>query len=404
MKYSILYMLFEGLSKGGSQLILLYVAYSLPSTTYLIFMLLISLETFLPILYVSNYNEVLYTIKDRYSQSNIYSTILTITFLSCILFLFIILLTKSYLYQYFEYEILLTYLAIPINVFFFIFFKFLSLYQQLDGDHGKAIYFKSMPFFFSFLGALAGVLSLDDPVVGFFVGKTIGYFFAFLYLQLKQNLFFVDFRIDGTFLKEYLNRSKFLVSITLFGWLGSYGLLNIGKIVSTHEKVVEYGYMINLFSIFLMLANGINQVYSPKVKQLYSDNRGAAYSFSKKILLVYFFIAVCAYFTYQLILYINNDLNILDTKSLDIFTVMPYAILVFWIGSFKYISDVYIYITDTYKKFTKSLFVIEIFSLSLAIYLLNGYNVSLLNAYLVIIIARSSFTFMYTKKLLRRLQ
>ena len=171
--------------------------------------------------------------------------------------------------------------------------------------------------------------------------------------------------------------------------------------LSTHEKVVEYGYMINLFGIFLMVANGINQVYSPKVRQLYSDNKDEAFSFSKKILVVYFFIAVLAYLAYQSILYINNDLNILDAKSLDIFTVMPYAIFVFWIGSFKYISDVYIYITDAYKKFATSLFVVEIFSLSLAIYLLKEYNVSLLNAYLVIVIARSSFTFMYTKTLLR---
>lgn len=401
MKYSILYMLFEGLSKGGSQLILLYVAYSLPSTTYLIFMLLISFETFLPILYVSNYNEVLYTIKDKYLQSNIYSTILTTTFLSCILFLFIILLTKPYLYQYFEYKTLLTYLVIPINVFFFIFFKFLSLYQQLHGDHGKAIYLKSMPFFLSFLGALTGVLSLEDPITGFFVGKTIGYFFAFLHLQLRQNLFLVNFKIDTIFLTEYLKRSKFLFFITLFGWLGSYGLLNIGKMLSTHEKVVEYGYMINLFSIFLMIANGINQVYSPKIRQLYSNNKDEAYNFSRKILVVYFFIAALAYLAYQSILYINNELNILDAKSLDIFTVLPYAILVFWIGSFKYVSDVYIYITDSYKKFTVLFLFVEIFSLSLAIYLLDEYKVSLLNAYLVIIIARSGFTFMYTKKLLR---
>ncbi|MDQ7004672.1 MAG: hypothetical protein Q9N67_07055 [Ghiorsea sp.] len=399
VKYSILYMLFEGLSKGGSLLILLYVAYALPPATYLIFMLLISLETFLPILYASNYSEVLYTIKDRYRQSNIYSTILTITFLSCLLLLIMILIAKSYLYQYFEYESLFTYLAIPINIFFFVFFKFLSLYQQLHGNHAKAIYFKSMPFFLSFLGALGGVLWLEDPIAGFFIGKTTGYFFAFIYLMFKEDVFLVHFKVDTSFLKEYLTRSKFLFIIAFFGWLGSYGFLNIGKLISTEEKTIEYGYLINLLGIFLMLANGINQVYSPKVRQLYNENKNDAYVFSKRILIIYSLLAALAYLVYQIILYINQDLGILDAKALNIFVVMPYAILIFWISSFKYVSDVYIYVSDTYKSFTMSLFVVEVISFALAVYLLNEYSVSLLHACLIIIFARSSFTFMYVKLL-----
>ena len=394
-------MLFEGLSKGGNQLILLYIAYTLDPSVYLIFMLLVSLETFLPILVISNYNEVLYTLKGKFAQEKVFSTVLTITLISTFLFIFILYINQIFLFDYFNYSNIYVYLTIPISVFFIVYFKFLSMYYQLEESHSKAIYLKSLPFFLSFLGALIGVMITKDQVAGFFIGKAIGFTVTFFYFLLKDKIFTFTISINQDFLKEYLSRSKFLFLITFFGWLSTYGFLNIGKLTSTDENIIDYGYMINLYMLFLMIANGINQVYSPRIRKLFHHNSTMAYTLSKKTLLLYLTISVLAFVSYYFLMHLNSKMPFLNDKAIDILSVFPYAILVFAIAALKYISDVYVYVLDKYQHFALSLVMVEVLSISIAVILLLYFQVTLLNAYLILISSRSLYTFLYVKKSLK---
>ena len=398
MKNSILYMIFEALSKGGNQLILLYVAYTLNTDIYITFLLLVSLETLLPIFVLSNYNEVLYTLSGKYKQTQVFSSLSTITMSTVLVFVLAITLFHSYLYEYFDYYHPYVYTAIAANVFFVVYFKFLSMYHQLEEDHTLAIYLKSLPFFFSFLSAFIGVTFFDDKVAGFFIGKMVGFFIAFSYLLLKKKILTPRFSINRAFITQYLSRSKFLLLITLFGWLSTYGFINIGKLVSTTDNVVSYGYLISLYMLFLLIANGINQVYAPRIKKLYEENVDKARKLSMITLLLYFSIGILAYVIFLIIEYFQT---FLDAKAVDILSVFPYAVTVFLIASFKYISDVYIYVSDSYKHFSISLLIIESLSLMFAIYLLSINSVTLIYAYLLVILARSGYTFIYAAKILQ---
>ena len=336
MKNALLYMIFEGLAKGGNRLILLYIAYALDADAYLTFLLLFSFGTLLPVFVLSNYHSVLYILIGKYRREQVFSSILTMTMSKVLLFIVLIFLFRTWLYDYFNYHYLYTYIAIAISAFFFVYFTFLLVYHQLEEQHGQAIYLMSLPFFTAFLGALAGVTLFEDKVAGFFIGKSAGFLIVFFYFLLKDKLFTLNFSIDKAFVKQYLSRSKFLFLTALSGWLSGYGLLNIGKLVSTTENVVRYGYLLNLYMLFVLIANGINQVYAPRIRKLYAENLGKARSLSKTILLLYFGIGIL---TYGAFLVLEHFQYLLDDKIISMLSVFPYAVVVFLIASFSYISE-----------------------------------------------------------------
>ena len=392
MKNALLYMIFEGLAKGGNRLILLYIAYALDADAYLTFLLLFSFGTLLPVFVLSNYHSVLYILIGKYRREQVFSSILTMTMSKVLLFIVLIFLFRTWLYDYFNYHYLYTYIAIAISAFFFVYFTFLLVYHQLEEQHGQAIYLMSLPFFTAFLGALAGVTLFEDKVAGFFIGKSAGFLIVFFYFLLKDKLFTLNFSIDKAFVKQYLSRSKFLFLTALSGWLSGYGLLNIGKLVSTTENVVRYGYLLNLYMLFVLIANGINQVYAPRIRKLYAENLGKARSLSKTILLLYFGIGILAYGAF---LVLEHFQYLLDDKIISMLSVFPYAVVVFLIASFSYISSVYICTTDSYKHFSLSSLVVDAISMTLVVYLLCGYNIALIQAYLLVTLARSGYTFVY---------
>ena len=219
MKNALLYMIFEGLAKGGNRLILLYIAYALDADAYLTFLLLFSFGTLLPVFVLSNYHSVLYILIGKYRREQVFSSILTMTMSKVLLFIVLIFLFRTWLYDYFNYHYLYTYIAIAISAFFFVYFTFLLVYHQLEEQHGQAIYLMSLPFFTAFLGALAGVTLFEDKVAGFFIGKSAGFLIVFFYFLLKDKLFTLNFSIDKAFVKQYLSRSKFLFLTALSGWL-----------------------------------------------------------------------------------------------------------------------------------------------------------------------------------------
>ena len=398
MKYSILYMIFEGLSKGGNHVLLLFVASTIDPSIYLTIMLLISFETLLPIFVITNYNEVLYSIKDRFDKEKVFSTIMTLTTLMSLVYMIGILIIKSYLYKYFEYNNLVVYLIISFNIFFFVFFRFISVFYQLEEKHSQAIYLKSLPFFLSFIGVLCGVLLFEDKIAGFFIGKLLGYIVAFVIFLAKNKIFRLDFKIDKDFLIQYINRAKFLILLGVFGWLSGYGFLNFGKVFSTPQDTIKFGYMLNIFMLYLMIANGINQIYAPKIRGLFDIDIKSAYLFSKKVAAIYLGISLVSLLLYKaIIIYIDQNYMILNLNIKHIIAMFPYSVLIFYISSFKYISDVYIYLQDIYKDFVYRLMTVEVIVFILVIGLLNFYPSLLIPAYILIIVSRSFVVYKFAR-------
>jgi O-antigen/teichoic acid export membrane protein len=342
MKYSILYMIFEGLSKGGNHVLLLFIASIIDPSIYLTIMLLISFETLLPIFVISSYNEVLYSIKDKFEKKNIFSTVMTVTTVMSVFYLISVIILKTYLYEYFSYDNLFVYIAIAVNIFFFVYFRFISIFYQLEENHSWAIYLKSLPFFLSFVGVLFGVLLFEDKVFGFFMGKLAGYCVAFLIFTMRNQIFSLNFHIDIKFLEQYIKRTKFLVLLGVFGWLSGYGFLNIIKYFGTEEETIMLGYMLNFYMVLLLIGNGINQVYNSRLRVIFKNDIHESIKFSIKTILIYWFISFIIF--------------LLTLIFMQYFLTYSYSIalaqILFFILSFYYVSNVYIYLFDKYKVYT----------------------------------------------------
>lgn len=395
MKNSVYYIIYEGLSKGGSHLILFLLALYVNQENYLAIMLLLSLETMLPLFVLSNYNEILYKLKEKYSLQDMIGSLLITTLSTIGAFLLIFLLLQHDIYLYFGYDGIIVYLAILFNVFLVVTFRFFSISHQIEEDHTKALRYKSLPFFLSFLGIILAVFICDDKVFAFFIGKSLGYISALFFL--KMHTYFKVLVINRVFIIEYMERAKFLILVGLFGWLSNYGFFNILHVFYSKYETLQFGYMLNILMLFLLLANGINQVYYPKVRKLFAESNTNTINFSIKILFLYFFLSLIASI---LLLFINHFVDLFNEQLKMMINIAPYAIIVFTIASFRYVSLIYIYIYDQYKSFSIVMIITEIISFSV-VTLMLVFEFNIFITYLIFIIDRSVITILYTHKLLR---
>ena len=85
--------------------------------------------------------------------------------------------------------------------------------HQVNEDHKTALKLKFGPFVLSFLFSMLGYFLLEDKVLGYFLGKTVGFSVAFIVFIKK--LRFQAFVIEKEILIDFLHRIKKLVIIYL---------------------------------------------------------------------------------------------------------------------------------------------------------------------------------------------
>lgn len=359
MKKSILYILFEAIAKGGPQVFLLTVVAK--TVHYDNLLLFISLEGLLALLFCSNYVEVIYSLNDKYAPKKVLNTIFSANLISLLGLSIISLLAYPWISSYYDYNQPITYLLILLVAFFIITYRFTVVKHQVNEDHKTALTLKFVPFLLSFVCSVIGYFYFQDKFLGYYIGKASGFFIAFMVFINKLKFKFFEF--DKAILKDYFSRIKRLVIIYITGWLSGYGYLNIVKGSVDEATLSEMGYILNLFTLFLLVSNGINQVFVPKLRKVFLSQNIKALGFANKFHLLYFAVAGLALLAY------TGVANFVEHEMVQKY--VPYfgwACIIFCMASFDYVSKPFYMIVDKYNRFMSINILSNVLGFSLLIF------------------------------------
>ncbi len=388
MYRSLQYIAAELISRGVPQIILLVLAVKLQKSEFAVFTLLYGLESLLVILLPSNYVELLYKLKNEKNGKDIAHTIFSVNFVVVLLIILGTLLCHNWVFQFYNYSNIYVYIAIALSAFVNSYMRFCRTQYQLDFRHNDAI--KNMLYSFSSanIGIILFLFLFDDKIMAFFVGKAIGFLLYFGFYGLKEE---IRFFVSTHLLVEYIKRMKYLFLFAVYSWFFGYGFSYIVKIVGTPNDVANIGYVITFSMPFLLLANGINQVYVPKVKSLVEKDFKKAKLFSSKILALYATIFVGV----VVLLWLIDDLGYSLIEKFN--HLVAISAVVFLFSSLKYVYDIYLYVFDLFKKYVLGTVVAETITLAFIIVLYEATGVSLAYLYTLLVLSRSVYVYTLVK-------
>jgi len=392
MRNSILYFLLEGLSRGGIQFFLLFISYYYGENIYVTLMLLVSLETLIPLFFPTNYIDALLPLLKKYSEQEITSNFFVFNFIFFVVFGLVFIVFIQQLQEYYNYDNTYVYFLILINVFLVRWLYFSAFMKQMEEKHINAIRIKGIPFILSLGLAILFVFLFEDKIFGFFVGKTLGLFIFYVYILLKTN---ITFSMNYKFLIDFSARSKYLVLIGLLGWATGYGFLNIAHTFYTETDTKNFAYILNLYMIFLMVIFGGMQVIRPKILKLVNTNAASIQlkTFYIKTMLLYSGVAILGFgiFMFIQILSLPSSVgNMLQNGN--------YAILLFLLVAAESTARLFVYAKDDIKNFTQKIVSVELIGWLLVLILLYAQETKMFLIYFTLVTIRTLYVIYYTYK------
>lgn len=367
-------------------------------------MLLISFEAFITMFYLSYYSDILYSFRKNRSEQAIANALDT-SFFQYIIFILIYIVFREKINEYFNYNLDLLIFILCANGLISNIIRFYSVSFQIELKHSKAIMYKSIPFFSSFVCSVTLFFLMDDKILAFFLGKFVGMLFFFIYILIVEEGYKLIFRFNKHYFGMTFKRAKYSFVIAFLGWASNLGFLNFAKIYSkSSSDILLLGLMLNLLTLLLLFSNGINQVYVPQLKLKISTSLKLAQNYSKRVHFLYFilsivfscFIVIILIFKNQLISYLPNLREIFNGSYLHLIT------LLFFINSFHWIASPYLMILDKYKNYFNIIVALNIISWVFILVLLFIFGLNnFLFYYFVIKIIDSIGIYLYVKKNLK---
>jgi hypothetical protein len=351
IKTSLLYIIFEALSRGGNTLIFFIGASLLSKQDYLNLLTLFSLETLILNFCPFFYNEIYYKLIDLFEKTKLIYNIFYYSIIYTLILVLIYFIFIKSINIYLDSNFLII-LSIIVSSFIRIIYQNKSTFFQIDEHHKKAIKNKALPFFISFIGGLIGFFVFKDKITFFFVGRTIG----LLILVLFENDFFPKreiilgkFKLDKLILLSILKRSFLMIVKGVTAWALGYGLISILKNNYPENTVFSIGLILNLWTLFLLISNGINSVYVPKFRNLFLNN-GNFKQLENSTLKQYFLIVLICLAFYVILLYPASKNLVIKIPNLkQYYDIFHYVILIFIAQIFQFISTPYYYVYDKFN-------------------------------------------------------
>jgi len=375
-----LYIISEAISRGIPQLILVILALLMPKNDFAIFILIYGLESLIVLLLPSNYVEILYVLQKKRSQIRICNSILTanlIVTMALVLIYTIFMEKINYFYGYSNY---IVFVFIIVSAFVNSFMRFYRVQLQILLEHATAIKNMLYSFGLSNVCIVLFLLFFDDNIFAFFVGKAFGLIMYMGYLSYKEKF---QFYISKSILVYFAIRIKYLFLFAIYSWTFGYGFIYVIKIIGAPDDVANIGYIITFSTPFLLLANGINQVYVPKLKQLLSINFLDGLLFSKKVMFLYIAISVAIILATYLISFI--DFDVLNKYSM----VILMSSIIFGLSTYKYVYEVYLYINDLFGTYAFGTIFVETSTLLCIIFVYKVYGINIIYLYPALIFSRN---------------
>ncbi len=387
-----LYIISEGLSRGIPQLTLIVLAFLISKDNFGILILLYGLESLIVLLLPSNYVEVLYKIQNKNNKIKISNNMFTINLIIITIVLLFYFLFKTKFSSFYNYDYFIVFVSIIISAFINSFMRFYRTQLQLLLNHNLAI--KNMLYSFGFANffMILFLIIFDDKIFAFFAGKSLGFIIYFIYFIYFEKL---KFELSKFTIIYFAFRVKYLFLFAVYSWLFGYGFIYIVKLIGTSEEVSNIGYIITFSMPFLLIANGINQVYNPKVKKLLSFDFLSGLIFSKKVFIYYLLLSFIIIFFIYSVGFINFEI----LSKYNIFILL--SAVVFSLSTYKYVYEVYIYINDLFRVYIFGTIFIETLILMLILILYYIHSVNIIYLYPILIFSRNICIYVLMNKIKR---
>ena len=405
-KTSFLYIIFEGLSRGGNSLIFLFAASLLVKTDYINLLALFSLEGLFVIFSPLYYSEVLYKVRDKYNSITVNNSVFLLTIIYLCVLSLIILFFSNFLTNYYSSPLFI-FILIAFNSSARIIFQNKSVNNQVDEHHKNAIQDKALPFFASFIFGLIGFLSFEDKIAGFFIGRSIGYFLviALYFTNIKNNIR-ITLDIDVSFLRDYFSRTSLLILRGIATWFLGYGILNLLKGWYPVDTNHQIGLILNIWNVFLLIANGINAIYLPAFRKAFLKLDKSENRIYRKITAGYFSILLVSVFVFFVfkIDYLQKVISFLSLESY--YNQIPYVLMIYMAQIFQYISMPYFLVYDRFKMLAVIGIATSLISLLMIVfhyYFEIDFLISIVSLFVITYYIRSLPLFLYQKLFLKKI-
>lgn len=340
---SLKYIFVSGISKGLSYILLLYFAVGAYSEQYVTILLLLSLEQILSLILPLNQSSVIYS-KSINNYQNITNRLLSSSILISLLFVVLFLIFKNSIYNYFQVNLIVVYVSILANMLLNSYLVYLTNFYKVIEEHGKALLIQGL-LLISFISIIISILFVENIIVAFFLGKTIGLIIVVILVKILKLTKF-RFEIKLLSFKE-IKQITNLFSVSALGWLSSLGFMNIAKTHSTPDELIKIGYILNMFNVFLLISIGVNSIYGPMIKKLLKQNDlSRAIKVKNNVLMLYFFIAISTFSVYLLVANIN-----FGGRINQLINMIPYVILVYVFNVFHWVAQPYYFVNNKFNKY-----------------------------------------------------
>lgn len=342
----------EGLSKGSSYLLLLFIGTFLDDELYLKLFLLLSLEIIITMLYVSYYSEIMFSYnireknfkKDFFGASYLFSIIQLILYVSLYVLFF-----RNIFKNFYNYDNVWIVIIILINGFIVNIIRLYAVYFQLIGNHNKAVIFRSLPFALASLASILFFYFGNDKILSFFLGKFIGLFLFFIIIIYIEKRIVIISTKTLSVLKGIIKKSKYSFLLAILSWLSGMGFPNVVKSIDS-QQALQIGYIVNVFSLLQFFSYGINQVYVANLKNSYEQSINSAIKLTQKYHKIYIGITMIILLV-DLMFYFIPFKGILNLGNIDKWiTIFPYAVVIFFLNTFHWVSTPYYYIKGNFKQ------------------------------------------------------
>lgn len=387
-----LYIISEGLSRGIPQLTLIVLAFLISKDNFGILILLYGLESLIVLLLPSNYVEVLYKIQNKNNKIKISNNMFTINLIIITIVLLFYFLFKTKFSSFYNYDYFIVFVSIIISAFINSFMRFYRTQLQLLLEHNRAIQNMLYSFGFANFFMILFLIIFDDKIFAFFAGKSLGFIIYFIYFIYFEKL---KFELSKFTIIYFAFRVKYLFLFAVYSWLFGYGFIYIVKLIGTSEEVANIGYIITFSMPFLLLANGINQVYNPKVKKLLSFDFLSGLIFSKKVFKYYLLLSFIIIFFIYSVGFINFEI----ISKYNIFILL--SAVVFSLSTYKYVYEVYLYVYDLFRVYILGTIFIETLTLVCILLLYYVYNINIIYLYPILIFSRNICIYVLMNKIKR---
>jgi len=335
----------SGASKGLNYVLLLYLAVGQYSEQYIAILLLFSLEQILSLVLPLNQSNIIYS-KSISDYKLITNKLISSSLIIVVFFVLVFFALKQYIYNYFNVHEGIVFFSLFISMTINSYLTYLTNYYKLVEEHGKALLVQGL-LMISFLSILLHIIFVEDKVVAFFLGKALGLLFVFLlvkFLHLTKFKYKIDF-LSFNDIKQVLN----LFSVSALGWVSGLGFMNLAKIYSSPNQLVEIGYILNIFNVFLLISIGVNSIYGPLIKKHLTKNElNSVVKIKTQTLVIYLLIASLLMLFYVVLINLGFDFS---NKVEQVLSVIPYALLLFIFNVFHWIAQPFYMVNNKFNSY-----------------------------------------------------